>query len=98
MEILEANESNYNKLTLNKEVLIDFYATWCGPCKMLGQELEKIKDKIQIIKINIDENMDLCKKYGIMSVPTLIHLKQDGNYNINVGYIPSEKILEWINK
>lgn len=98
MEIKEANENNFNELIENKEVLIDFYATWCGPCKMLAPELEKIKDRIQIIKVDIDNNMELCKKYGIMSVPTLIHFKKDGNYNITVGYIPSEKILEWINK
>lgn len=98
MEIKEANENNFNDLVENKEVLIDFYATWCGPCKMLSLELEKLKEKIQIIKVNIDDNMGLCKKYGIISVPTLIHLKKDGNYDITVGYISSDKIIEWIKK
>lgn len=96
MEIIEGNVQNFDDLIKGKDVLVDFYATWCGPCKMLAPELEKIKDKIQIVKIDIDNNLELCKRYGVMSVPTLIHFKSDGSFNSNIGYINSDDIDKFI--
>ncbi len=98
MEIVIGNEENFAELINKGNVLVDFFATWCGPCKMLGPELEEIKDKIQIVKVNIDENLELCKQYGVMSVPTLIYFKEDGTYETKVGYMPKETILNWIGK
>ncbi len=97
MEIIEANEQNFDSFLTRGEMLVDFYATWCGPCKMLHPELEAIKDKIQIIKVNVDENMNLCKEYGVMSMPTLIYFN-DGQKQVKVGYMPKEEILKWIGK
>ena len=96
MNIIEGNEKNFEEITSRGNVLVDFYATWFGPCKMLGPELEAIKDKVQIIKVNIDENLPLCQRFGVMSVPTLIYFKPDGSYEIKVGYMPKEVILEWL--
>ena len=65
---------------------------------MLSLELDKIKDDIKIMKVDIDENMELCKKYGVMSVPTLIYFKSKDDFKINVGYISSDEILTFVDK
>ena len=96
--MIEGNETNFESLISNGDVLVDFFATWCGPCKMLAPELEEIKDKIKIVKIDIDKNPNLCKKYGVMSVPTLIYFKTPNDYTTNVGYMPKENILNWLGK
>lgn len=93
---MEINEENFEKIIEKGDVLVDFYATWCGPCKMLEPELEELKDEINIVKVNVDENMDLCKKYGIMNVPTLIYFKTKDEYKKNVGFLPKDSILKWI--
>jgi len=98
MNIIEGNQNDFEKLISKGDVLVDFYATWCGPCKMLAPELEEIKDQIQIIKINIDENLELCKRFGVMSVPTLIYFKNPNEYKTNVGFMPKEEILNFIKK
>ncbi len=96
--MIEGNENNFEELIAGGDVLVDFYATWCGPCKMLAPELEEIKDKIKIVKIDVDKNPNLCKKYGIMSVPTLIYFKDKDDYIVNNGYMPKENILSWLGK
>lgn len=96
MEIIHYNEGNFDEIIKGRNVLVDFYATWCGPCRMLAPELENVSDKILVVKVDIDENMDLAKKFGIMSVPTLIYFKEDGAYDKKIGYMPSDDILKWI--
>ena len=98
MEIIYGNSENFERLINGKNILVDFYATWCGPCKMLAPELEKIKNRIQIVKIDVDNNIELCKKYGVMSVPTLINFKADGSFDSHIGYMDSEDILEFVKK
>lgn len=98
MEIIEGNSKNFNELINNGNVLVDFYATWCGPCKMIKSELERIRNTVQIVEINVDNDMQLCKKYGVMSVPTLIYFKDDGSYISNVGFMKSDEILDFIKK
>ncbi len=98
MEIISGNIDNFDSIISKGDVLVDFYAVWCGPCKMLAPELEEIKDKVQIVKVNIDENLELCKRFGVMSVPTLVYFKKDGSYIINIGYMRSEEILKFIGK
>lgn len=97
MEIIEANESNFDELLSRGDMLVDFYATWCGPCKMLAPELEAIKDEIQIVKVDVDENRELCKRYGVMSMPTLIYFN-GGNRDVRIGYMPKDEILKWIGR
>lgn len=98
MEIIKGNLENFDEIVSKGNVLVDFYATWCGPCKMLAPELEDIKDKVQIMKVDIDENLELCKRFGVMSVPTLVYFKKDGSNVSNIGYMTSEEILKFIQK
>ena len=76
-------------------VLVDFYATWCGPCRMLGPVLEQI-DAIEIVKVNVDEYPDIARKYGVMSIPCLILFDEGKEVKRNVGFLPLEKVKEFI--
>ena len=96
--MIEGNEKNFEELIKSGDVLVDFFATWCGPCKMLTPELEEIKDKIKIIKIDVDKNPNLAKKFGVMSVPTLIYFKTTDDFSVNHGFMPKETILKWLGK
>lgn len=69
-------ENNFDEEIKNGSILVDFYADWCGPCKMMGSILEEIND-IPILKVNVDEFPDIASHYGIMSIPTIL-LMQDG--------------------
>ncbi len=97
MEIIEANDRNFDELLTRGDMLVDFYATWCGPCKMLAPELEGVKDRIQIVKVNAPDNMELCKRYGVMNMPTLIYF-HGGSRDVKVGYMTKEEILKWIGR
>ena len=68
-------EENFDDLIKEGTVLVDFSATWCGPCKMLESELESIEDKIKIVKVDIDKFQKLTQEYRIMSVPTMVFFK-----------------------
>ncbi len=83
------NEKEFNDIIKSKKVvLVDFFATWCGPCRMLSPILEEVSeeanDEYEIVKVDVDESYDLAKKFGIMSVPTMI-IFQDG--------VEAEKII-----
>ncbi len=89
--------SDFDKLVSGGKVLVYFYADWCGKCKMVSLELEKI-DFINLIKINVDDNRDICKKYLVMSVPTLLYFKKNGSYNSLTGLVGSDEIINLIKK
>ena len=94
-----ANESNFNEMTGKGLVLVDFFATWCGPCKMLGPVLEDMasdRDSIDIVKVDIDESMNLARQYGIMSVPTLVLFKDGQVVAQTSGFQPKESIQQFI--
>ena len=86
--------SDFDKI-INSRVLVDFYAEWCGPCKMLGPVLDGIKD-IEIVKVNVDEYQDLARKYGVMSIPCLILFDDGKEVKRNVGFMNEAKIKEFI--
>ncbi len=100
MELRHVNEQNFDEFVKNskKTVLVDFFATWCGPCKMLAPVLESIQEEVgenvDIFKVDIDESMDLAKSFGIMSVPTMIIFKGGEEVNRFVGLRPKNAILE----
>ena len=84
----------------NTRVLVDFWAEWCGPCKMLGPILEEIsedlKDKLQVVKVNLDENQDLAMKYSIRSIPTLLLFIGGDLVDTKVGLLPKSDLVEWL--
>ena len=92
------NTSNFNEEVTNtdKLVLIDFYATWCGPCKMLSPIISEISNEysnmVKVCKVNVDEDQELALKYNIMSVPTLIFLKNGSVVKDIVGFCSKSKL------
>lgn len=97
----ELETENFNEEIKNKLVLVDFYAVWCGPCKMMHPILEQVKDiypGLKIIKVNVDEHEDLTRQYGVMSIPTLILFKDSSVVEKNVGFMPLENIKLWIDR
>lgn len=93
--IVNYSGNNFNDL-IKKRVLVDFYANWCGPCKMLGPVLEKISDDIEIIKVNVDEHQDLAREYGVMSIPCIILFNEGKELKRNIGFMPETKLREFI--
>lgn len=88
-----------NELVSGGVVVLDFYADWCGPCKMLTPELEivaKNNSDIKIYKINVDNNPDIARKYGVMTIPTLVLYKDGSIVKKQSGYMPSDDLDEWI--
>ena len=96
MKYLETN--NLNELIKDGNHLVDFYAEWCGPCKMLMPVLESISDKIDIIKVDIDKFEDLALEYRIMSVPTLMFFKDGKKVKELVGFRDEDELLEAIDE
>lgn len=101
MEIIHGNEQEFEMLIQDSLVLVDFFATWCGPCKMLGPVLEEIakeQENLKIVKIDIDENPNLSKKFAIMSVPTLILFRNGEAISTQHGFMPKPLLENWIEK
>jgi len=93
MEIIHLEKDNFKELIKNEEkVLVDFFATWCGPCKMLSPILEQVDSNIKAIKIDTDKFDDLAREYGIMSIPTLVLLEKGKEVKRNIGFIGKEQI------
>ncbi|MDD2377772.1 MAG: thioredoxin [Bacilli bacterium] len=93
------SKDEFNKLISEDLVLVDFFATWCGPCKMLSPIIDELVNERQfkVVKIDVDQNMELAQEYGIMSVPTLILFSKGKLLAKKSGFVPKEVLVEWIN-
>ncbi len=101
MSTIKINKDNFTKEVLNSEkpVLVDFWASWCGPCKMLSPVLDKIANEhpeIKVCKVNVDEEESLSEKFNVMSIPTLLVFKNGTLAKQSVGVIPEKTILSMI--
>ncbi len=99
--LIDLDGNTYDDATKTGVVLVDFWAPWCGPCKMQGPILEKVSaeigDKAVIAKVNVDESPELAAKYGIRSIPTLILLKDGENVQQFVGLQQQDALVSAIN-
>jgi thioredoxin 1 len=94
--VINSNEFQENVLNGNEAVLVDFFAEWCGPCKMIAPVLEELsnemKGKAKIFKVDVDKSRDLAQKYGVMAVPTLIIFKDGKAVDKIMGFQPKEAL------
>jgi len=101
---IEVNDTNFKKEVLEEgsPVLVDFWATWCGPCLRLAPIVEEIaknyKDKLKVCKLNVDDASETASKYGVMSIPTLVFFKDGKVIDELVGVVPKSDIEDTINK
>ena len=98
----KVTDATFDKDVINAggPVVVDFWAEWCGPCRMIAPALEEISkslgDKVKIVKLNVDENPGTAAKYGIMSIPTLMMFKNGEIASRQVGAAPKQKLQQWI--
>ena len=101
MKPVVITNENFDKEVMQSEkpVLIDFYADWCGPCKMLAPIVEKIaeeRDDVKICKVNVDNERQLAANFDVMSIPTVVVVKSGKLYRKSVGLVPKQKLLEML--
>ena len=99
MSVLVITKENFETEVINSDqpVLLDFYADWCGPCRMVGPIISEIAEErsdIKVGKINVDEQSELAAKFGVMSIPMLAVIKDGKTVNTSVGAKPKEQILD----
>ena len=99
MEVLHLNKESFEKLTAQQEkpVLVDFWAEWCGPCRMLAPTIHEIAEErpdIKVGKVNVDNEPSLAEKFGIFSIPTLIVIKEGKVVSQTAGLRPKQAILD----
>lgn len=95
MKIIESVKEYDEILAGNEKVFVDFYADWCGPCKMLGPVVEQVSQEVEgvhFVKVNVDNNPDIAQRYGIMSIPTLIAFKNGEVVSQSVGFKAKEEL------
>ncbi|MFP3323686.1 thioredoxin [Planococcus sp. SIMBA_160] len=102
MAIVKGTDQNFKQEVSEGLVLVDFWAAWCGPCKMIAPVLEELDadmdDKVKIVKLDVDENQQTASEYGIMSIPTLLFMKNGETVDKVVGFRPKEALAELVEK
>lgn len=91
-------EKDFNSL-IEKNAVVDFYANWCGPCKMFSpvfEEESKRYDDINFVKVNVDDYSDIAREYGVMTIPTVILFKDGKEIKRNIGFMSNEELIEFL--
>ena len=96
MSVLKLGTDNFEQEVLknNNKVLVDFYADWCGPCKMMGKVLEDVD--FDILKVNVDTHSDLAKEFGVMSIPTLILFEDGKAVKKSIGFMGKDDLEDFL--
>lgn len=98
MAIVNVTDATFASEVKEGLVLVDFWATWCGPCKMIAPVLEEVSaemgDSVKIVKVDVDENQETAGQYGVMSIPTLLVMKDGEIVDKMVGFKPKEVLVE----
>lgn len=100
---IEANETNFDALVADNQmpVLVDFWAEWCGPCRMLGPIIEQVAEefegKVKVCKLNVDQSPQVAQRFGVSSIPTVLLFKNGQRVDGFVGAQPKKAVVEWLN-
>ncbi len=102
MAIMHVNNESFKEEVLNSKevVLVDFFATWCGPCKMLGPVLEKLADEVdtvKFVKVDVDQEEDLAREYKVMTIPTLVVFKDGKEVKRSSGFMSKGELVDFLN-
>lgn len=98
---INENEFKSEVLKDNGIVVVDFFANWCGPCKMLAPVLDEVDvelENVKIVKVNIDENKNIIEEYGVKNIPTIKVFKNGEEVDTRTGFLPKELLIEFIEK
>ncbi len=99
MNIINVKENEFEEIIKNETVLVDFYADWCGPCKMMSKVIDDLSNEINDVKfakVNVDIENKLASKYSVMSIPTLILFKNGNMVKKMVGFHSKDELIEFI--
>ncbi len=101
MSVLHITKQNFREEVLNSEkpVLLDFWAPWCGPCRMVGPILDEIaaeRPDVKVGKINVDEEMELAMEFKVASIPTLVLMDRGQAVDKRIGFHTKEQLMEWL--
>lgn len=99
MAVIYATATDFQEIVSTGTVLLDFYADWCAPCRMLGPVLEQIandQDEIKVVKVNVDENIGLATEFGVKGIPALYVLKDGKSVAQRAGFMPKDALIDWV--